>query len=249
MKSLFILMMLAFNLNALSAPSRYTDLLDYVQLGPDQGETNTCLFIASTGAMELIANKKNGITNPVPYGPYDLAESYLINAPVHTSGYSFLDTPVLKFNWGFGIHINDWSFEAWNNSYENQTVWNYRNWEGMKKVSVPKVETIRLFQYGGKWSENVLDDSHINQIKDALVKYESPVLVNYVDEGYWHVILIVGYDDDIPGQCYDNPESECSATPLGSFYIRDSFGITVEVRDYDWFRAKGNAAFVVKEAR
>ena len=82
-------------------------------------------------------------------------------------------------------------------------------------------------------------------IKDALWKYKSPVLINYNDEDYWHVILIVGYDDRIPGACYDTDPKECEGD-IGSFYVRDSFGVRVELRDYDWFRVKGNAAFVVK---
>jgi hypothetical protein len=28
--------------------------------------------------------------------------------------------------------------------------------------------------------------------------------------------------------------------------VRDSFGVKVELRDYDWFKVKGNAAAVVK---
>ena len=58
------------------------------------------------------------------------------------------------------------------------------------------------------------------------------------------MILIVGYDDRMPGLCYDTDPKECKG--MGSFYVRDSFGVRVELRDYDWFRLKGNAAFVVK---
>jgi C1A family cysteine protease len=106
------------------------------------------------------------------------------------------------------------------------------------------VETIKLFELGNKWSTLVLDQSHIQLIKEALWTYKSPILVNYNDENFWHVILIVGYDDNLPGVCYDTSPKECSG--LGSFYVRDSFGLRIELRDYDWFRVKGNAAFVVK---
>ena len=58
--------------------------------------------------------------------------------------------------------------------------------------------------------------------------------------------LIVGRNDQIPGKCYDTPASECNKD-VGSFYVRDSFGVEVEVRDYDWFRVKGNAAFIIRE--
>lgn len=236
---------LVFSAQALARPSSYTELLDYVQEAPDQGDTNTCLFVASTGAIELIANKEAGIKNPQPYGPYDLAESFTINAP-NTVVKSFFETPVLKYNNGFGIHIKDWSFEAWRGYANNASVWNrHPQMSTLPKVNVPQVETIKLFQYGNRWSTYVLNDTHVEQIKEALWTHKSPVIINYNDEDYWHVILIVGYDDNLPGECYDTDPKECEGD-IGAFYIRDSFGVKVELRDYDWFRVKGNAAAVVK---
>lgn len=226
-------------------PSSYTELIDYVQEAPDQGDTNTCLFVASTGAMELIANKEAGIKNPKPYGKYDLAESFVINAPVMTQK-SFFETPVLKFNRGYGVHVKDWPFESWKGYAVNNSVWNsHPQLSTLPKVELPEVETIKLFQYGDRWSTNVLKDSHVEMIKEALWKHKSPVIINYNDEYYWHVILIVGYDDNLPGECYDTDPKECEGD-IGSFYIRDSFGVKVELRDYDWFRVKANAAAVVK---
>lgn len=239
---------LLFSTAALARPSSYTELLDYVQEAPDQGDTNTCLYVASTGAMELVANKLNGIKNPQPYGPFDLSESFVINAPV-TVTKAFIETPVLKFNNGFGYAAKDWPFEAFtqlNNT--NQAVWNrHPQMSTLPKVKLPEVETIKLFQFSGqgRWTTDVLDQSHIEQIKEALWTHKSPVIVNYNDEDYWHVILIVGYDDKLPGECYDTDPKECESD-VGSFYVRDSFGVKVELRDYDWFRVKGNAAAVVK---
>jgi hypothetical protein len=230
---------------AFARPTSYTELLDYVQEAPDQGDTNTCLFVASTGAMELIANKVAGIKDPQPFGKYDLAESFVINAP-NTVVKSFIETPVLKFNNGYGINIKDWAYDAWNGSVVNSSVWNrHPQMSTLPRVELPQVETVKLFQFGNKWSTYVLNDSHVEQIKEALWKYKSPIIVNYNDEDYWHVILIVGYDDNLPGECYDTDPKECEGD-IGSFYVRDSFGIKVELRDYDWFKVKGNAAAVVK---
>lgn len=245
MKGLFLLSFILFSQATLARPESYTELLDYLQEAPDQGETNTCLFVASTGAMELIANKKNGITNPQPYGPYDLSESFIMTAP-DTTYPSFLEAPVLRFNNGFGIHVKDWPFVAWNGSDINYSVW-YRHpyIEKLPRVKLPEVETIKLFHVGGQWATHVLTYNDIETVKEALWKYKSPIIVNYNDEDYWHVILIVGYDDNIPGECYDTDPKDCK-DDLGAFYIRDSFGVKVELRDYDWFRIKGNAAYVVK---
>ncbi len=203
MKKVSLLFFLAINISQTYAegiPQRYTELLPYVQRAPDQGETNACLFMASTGAMELIANKKYDIKNPVPNGTYDLAESFLINAPGHPSGNGkyFWEQAVLKFNIGYGISAADWPFDAWDGPYEDMTPWSYENWSVFKKIQLPKIETIPLFILGNKWSTNILNDGHIKTIKEALFKYQSPILVNYNDNYFWHVVLIVGYDDNMP---------------------------------------------------
>jgi hypothetical protein len=247
MKLIFLVTLILSSAAAMARPASYTELLDYVTEAPDQGDTNTCLFIASTGAIELIANKAAGIKNPAPFGPYDLAESFTINSPT-TISKSFIETPVLKYNRGQAVHISHWPFEAWNGTYVNKSVWSqHPNFSKLPRITVPKVETIKLFQFGNRWSTNVLNDTHVEMIKEALWKHKSPVIVNYNDEYYWHVILIVGYDDNLPGECYDTDPKECEGD-IGSFYIRDSFGVKVELRDYDWFRVKGNAAAVVKAA-
>jgi hypothetical protein len=241
----FSFLFILFSTACFARPSAYTELLDYVQEAPDQGDTNTCLFVASTGAMELIANKENGIKNPKPFGTFDLSESFVINAP-DTEKKSFIETPVLRFNNGFGVHIKNWPYEAWRGSEANTSVWTrHTNYRNLPKVALPEIETIKLFQYGNRWSTYVLNQEHVEQIKEALWKYKSPVIINYNDEDYWHIILIVGYDDNIPGECYDTDPKECEGS-IGSFYVRDSFGVKVELRDYDWFKVKGNAAAVVK---
>lgn len=240
--SLVIINLISFS--AWSLPSSYTELIDYVQEAPDQGEANTCLFMATTGAVELLANKFHGIKNPKPMGRFDLAESYTMFAKSPETK-SFFENPALAYQSGEAVHHNSWPFEAWVENDINNSVWQkHPNFSKLPKIKVPAVDTEELFMYGNKWSTYVLDQSHIEKIKEALIKYQSPILVNYNDQGYWHVILIVGYDDKLAGQCYDTDPKECESD-VGSFYIRDSFGIKVEVRDYDWFRVKGNAAFVV----
>ncbi len=247
MKWISLLALWLASFPAYSLPSKYVELLDYVQEAPDQGKTNTCLYVASTGAMELIANKKHDVKNPQPFGPYDLTESFVIHAPeVNSSGKYFWEVPVHKFNKGFGIHVNDWPYEAWNETDASNSAWIRRSWQNLPKVELPKVETIPLFVFGNRWSTNVLKPIHLDQVKEALTTHRSPVMINYNDNNYWHVILIVGYNDNIPGTCYQISAKDCGEQ-RGAFYVRDSFGVTVELRDYDWFRIKGNAAFVVKE--
>jgi hypothetical protein len=230
-------------------PSKYTELIKYVQPAPQQGHTGTCLYVASTGAIEMILNKKDQIKYPIPYGPNDLSESFLINAPFSypIENKSNWEKIILKFNNGYGIHIDDWPFDAWTDFRINRNVWDSRNITNLKKINIPKIDTIRLFSIGNRWATNVLEKEHIDLIKKALWEHKSPVMVNYNHDGFWHMVLIVGYNDNLPGKCLLISSDECE-DDVGSFYVRDSAeGMPVSVRDYDWFRVLGNTAIVVKE--
>jgi hypothetical protein len=238
---------LLISLNAWARPSSYTELLDYVIEAPDQGETNTCLFVASTGAMEILLNKKYHLRNQNPLGQFDLSERYLISEKAYPKKDYWHVGAINKFHYGEAILQKDLPFNAWDGARINHQVWSYpTNFKELPRITVPKIETKKLFVNGSKWQTNVLDQSHIDLIKDSLWKYRSPVLVNYNDEGYWHIVLIVGFDDHLTGDCYDTNPSLCQGE--SSFYVRDSFGEKITIRDTDWFKVKGNAAFVITEA-
>lgn len=238
-----------FTTISVNAFERHLELLDYVQEAPDQGHSGTCLYVAATGAMELLANKREGIRNPIPYGKYDLSESFLIHAPSQRTRRRlyFWEEAFHRFNISYGIPYEEWPFEAWDGAYTSNSVWRYRSWSRMNRVQLPGIETVPLFAKGrNRWSTRVLSRNDITKMKRAIDRYNSPLIVNYNDYGFWHTALIVGYDDELPGSCYDLSANECGDRQ-GAFYVRDSFGRRVEVRDYDWFRIRGNAAFVAKE--
>ena len=231
-------------------PKRYNELLPFVQPAPDQGETNTCWFMASTGAMELLLNKRDKIKNPKTGGPNDLAESFLIwqNDYFDSSNpsYHFIEEVVKKFNHGEAVHIRHWPYKAYNaDGTDNLDVWNkHPNFVELPRMKVPAVETELLFARGRKYAMNVLKPEDIETVKRALVTHRSPVIINYNDDGYWHVVLIVGYDDRVKGTCYEVEAEDCNKR--GSFYVRDSNGKRFEARAYNWFLYNGNAAAVVK---
>ncbi len=252
MKLLLVLMLLSTVSHAtVELPSSYKELLDFVQPAPFQAETNTCLFIASTGAMELLMNKRDGLKNPQVNGKNDLSESFLIwqknfydnRYPV----YHFIQQPVMNFNYGEAILNRDWPFVGENSDgTTNYTVWNkHPEYYTLPRVKTPLVKTTHLFTRGKKWATRVILPEDITTIKQALVKNHAPVIINYVDDGYWHVVLIVGYDDNEEGECYlvEDP-TECD--PKGIFYVRDSFGRTYadrwDTRAYSWFKVTANAA-------
>lgn len=254
MKQLIIwsLILAAFPLQARPRrfPEKFTDLLKFVQAAPDQGETNTCWFVASTGAMELLLNQKDRIRHPKPNGKNDLAESYLIwqkdwwsaeNPPKH-----FIEEVVQRFNHGEAVEHKHWPFMAYHSDgSDNMEVWNrHIDFLTLPRRTVPPVATELLFARGKKYATYVLNPEDIQAVKQALVTNKAPVIVNYNDDGYWHVVLIVGFDDNKQGSCYELEAEECNAK--GAFYVRDSNGLRYEARAYNWFLYRGNAAAVVK---
>jgi hypothetical protein len=254
MKTLIIALSLATTLQVIAAPakdrpSRYLDLLPFVQAAPNQGETNSCWFQASTGAMELLLNKKYNIRAPKKNGRFDLSESFLINQrdyidrenpPTH-----FIEEVVTRFNHGEAVLNKHWPFNAFNeDGTDSFASWNkHENFDELPRLKVPKVKTEFLFARGKKYATGVLRSEDIETIKMTLFKKKSPVIVNYNDDGYWHVVLIVGYDDNRQGECYEIERKDCKK---GSFYVRDSNGHRWNRRAYNWFLENGNAAAVIE---
>jgi C1A family cysteine protease len=231
-------------------PSAYRDLLPYVQAAPDQGDTNTCWFVASTGVMELLLNRRDGIKYSVTSGKNDLSESFLIWQADYVDRETYrrhwLESIVLRFNHGAAIHHKEWPFNAYleDGSMNQEVWWKHPKFDLLERLQVPQVKTKMLFSIGNRWATDVLDENHLQQMKEALITHQSPLIVNYNDDGYWHVVLIVGYSDKQKGSCYQIDPIECQRK--GSFYVRDSNGKKYEARSYSWFLRKGNAAAVVE---
>ncbi|HXH32673.1 MAG TPA: hypothetical protein VNJ01_17880 [Bacteriovoracaceae bacterium] len=242
--TLAVLFTLSFSLFAQASrrPAALDELVDYVIQAPDQGEAGTCLYISSTGSMEILLNKKYGLKNQRLGDRFDLSEMYLNFQKDWTKTEHRTVDAVLKFNWRKAIHESTLPY-----NYNEDEVWDKPpGFASLSKMTVPQVATTRLFVKGkDKWSTNVLVTSDVEKIKQALWDHKSPVLVNYNDDGFWHSINIVGYDDRVDGTCYEVTQKECQKTK-GAFYVRDHFGVAIELRDSDWFRAKGNAASVIR---
>lgn len=227
-------------------PPSHTSLLKYVQEAPDQGDTATCLYMATTGAIELLLNKHYNITNPRAGDIHDISEVYTINQRASYSG-SWHQTAIPRFNLGWAIHHNDLVFKAKNEDGTNNTsVWRRpSDWNKLPKMSIKENFTSkRLFVRGkNRYSKYVIQKGDIDLIKQTLNETNSPILINYNHDGWWHAVLIVGFDDEATGTCLHTPDKECSGK--GAFWVRDSLGIKTHLRDYDWFRVNGNAAFSV----
>ena len=227
-----------------------TELNDYVIPSPNQGDAGTCAFMAATGAMEILIAKKNGAKFPQPEGPFDISERYTISAPESSRSKSWFENYFLKFDSGEAVLQKDMPYEFYlSNGDMNYGVWNFpSNFHTAPRIQLPKIDTVFLFSAGGKYSRNVLNPSHIDIVKKALDQYRSPIIAVGNDEEYWHVVVITGYDDEATdGDCYELAPSAC-AGKRGAFYVRDSFGLGLEKRSYEWFLRRQSGAAVARLA-
>jgi len=238
-----------FSFSALALPESYTELNDYVVPAPNQGQVDTCLFMASTGAMEILLSKKLGIKNPQANGETDLSERYLISEGGSYRSKSWFENAFLKFDSGVAVLNRNLPFESFTSGGTiNYAVWNMpAAFHTAPRINLPKVDTVFLFSVGTRYSRGVLDSSYVEKVKEALVKYQSPVLTVGNDEDYWHVTVITGYDDTQTGDCYELDSKVCVGKK-GVFYVRDSFGTRLEKRSYEWFIRRQNSAAVAKLA-
>ncbi|MBC7396410.1 MAG: hypothetical protein H7333_03110 [Bdellovibrionales bacterium] len=237
--------------NAAHLPSSFRALNDYVIPSPNQSEAGTCAFMAATGAMEILLNKKLGIHHPVVGGETDLSERFTIVSPAsNTVPKAWYEEMFLKFNNGVAVLFKDMPFEFYTeNGDQDFGVWGMpSNYLTAPRIKLPPVETVLLFSLGNQYSRLVLDQSHVEMVKAALVKYQSPVIAVGNDEEFWHVVVITGYDDNAEdGTCYELASTVCKGKK-GIFFVRDSFGTRLEKRSYEWFIRRQNSASVAKLA-
>jgi hypothetical protein len=246
MKKFLLLSLLLSSHVFAQLPESHTDLLPFVQEAPDQGDTATCLFMGTTGVVELLLNQKYNIKYPNKGEIFDLAERFAISHSVKASGH-WIEQVLPKFNQGWTIHERELPFKAWTDNGEvNRSVWNRpQDFYQLPRTGIQgKFNTTKIFARGkNKWSKYVVIEGDIENVKKAIVENNAPVLINYNHDGWWHVISIVGYDDNAKGECTHTPDYECKGK--GAFYVRDSLGKPTHLRDYDWFRVNVNTAFAV----
>jgi hypothetical protein len=233
----------AFAQNTL--PTSYTALNDYVIAAPNQGQVDTCLFMASTGAMEILLNKFLGIHNAQPNGDTDISERYTISAPDSARAKVWFENAFLKFDSGEAIINRDLPFESFTGDGEiNYGVWGMpMEFSTAPRISLPKIDTVLLFASADQYARGILGQDSVDQVKQALLTYQSPIITVGNDEDYWHVVVIVGYDDQKTGDCYELDSSVCIGK-VGGFYVRDSFGTRLDFRSYEWFMRHQNSATV-----
>lgn len=173
-------------------------LKSYLLPSPDQLGAGSCLYMSATGIAEFLVNKEAGITNPKVGGPTDLSEQWTIALSQRVPLKNNYTDAVELLKHGGVVKDSRLPFRAYANS----------SWMSEQHPSVgagdiarlPDMEKHVLFDTGAEGSQlrnHVMNQEHVNRIKNFLRDKESPVLFVYKPEGtnWWHANVITGYDD------------------------------------------------------
>jgi len=198
-------------------------LMDYVFASPNQFDAGSCLFMATTGAMEVLLNQHSDPDTIEYKGDTDLSERYLMNVyaqvPAAKMNYFLTDLVHVYNHFGGSMLDRDYPFEAgyvkdtWNGTVEASPSdsdayfsayysWlNHLpdNWEEML-VETPNAERTTVFvdpdrDSNSYWAVAITDWESVDIIKYLLRTQRAPVIVVYNHYLYWHAVMVVGYDD------------------------------------------------------
>ncbi len=201
----------------------YNKLENFILESPNQEDAGSCLYMANTGAMEIILNQVTDkeIKND---GDTDISERYLMNADKYANtviNYTMTDL-IKTFNYNNGALLNkDYPFTVgWVkkdasghrtesaegvDGAEFTAEYNWidklpENWRNLL-ISTPKVTRTILYldpnlNSNSIWNLGIINDDIIERVKYELRTKNAPVIVIYNHYLVWHTVIIVGYDDE-----------------------------------------------------
>ncbi len=201
------------------------DVMPYALASPNQMDAGSCLFMATTGTMEILMNQRLPVEE-VQYGSdADLSERYLMNAFDYVSSSDirwWLSDVVYTYNvHGGSLLDRDYPFAVGYVKESGSSVIKadandpdaylsmYYNWFDDLPVGwpdlltpTPLAERTSIFieprrDQGSQWAVALMDDSTVEKIKYELRTKKAPVIIVYNHFLYWHADIIVGYDDTV----------------------------------------------------
>ena len=209
----------------LSTYNGFNKLLPYVLGSPVQEGAGSCLYMTLTGVAEWWLAKRQPSQSRAIDGPIDLSERYFMNiAGVHEdesgvtnwkldsmqhlnrAGGSMLNRDY-RYTKGWYKEVDDEEMPYVESSkddegskYGTEFNWiDHRDRITKPQVELPHFDRRVLFAdpASNQWNVAVAPDDIVNQVKKALRKHRSPINVIYNHYGYWHAVMIVGFDDQI----------------------------------------------------
>ncbi len=206
-----------------NSKSSFRGLESFALASPNQEDAGSCIYMAMTGAVEILLNQYYEIPLPGYDGDFDISERHLMSFRLRDTYDAFVPywttDAVLIFNFEGGVLRN--------RDYRYTKGWYKRNADGVeqralqdnlgalygtpynwideynidlkrKLIQIPKIKrnVIFLNQDQDLWTVGVMNDDLIGKIKQELRDKQSPVIVIYNHFNYWHATVIVGYDDE-----------------------------------------------------
>lgn len=188
------------------------DISTYTLASPNQFDAGTCLFMATTGAMEMLMNQRFPLDQIAYKGNTDLSERYLMNVATDVLSeditpyaltdmiyaYNFLQGSVLDLDYPFILDFDSEGNLSAATNWENDLP---VNWPDML-ATTPTAERTVIFvdplrDENSRWRVAIADHDIIAIIKHELVSKNAPVVIVYNHFNYWHSDIIVGYDDNL----------------------------------------------------
>jgi hypothetical protein len=201
------------------------DLIPYVFASPNQLDSGSCLFMANTGAMEILMNQLAGTSKMKYGGETDLSERFLMNASNHVpedvapyaitdviSTYNHFHGSLLSVDYpytaGYVKELSNGSLvpaSPGDDGAQFSCQYNWidqlpHGWEH-KLVETPEAARTLIFldpqlDKNSIWRVGVANEDVVERIKWELRTKNAPVLVVYNHYLYWHTSIVVGYDDN-----------------------------------------------------
>jgi hypothetical protein len=206
----------------------YTDLIPYLLPSPNQEDAGSCLYMSHTGVVEWWMSYLNSRPMPKIEGEFDFSERYLMNIAgekkyqdkvknwrtdtiyVLNRAKYFLTNQAYPFTKQWyktdkkGNRVKAKAKEQ-GAQYGTGVNWiNDLNTVVDKQgVALPQFDRTILFADPEKnqWNTGITPEGIEEQIKDALRVNQAPVMVMYNHYGYWHIHMVVGYDDNASTDC------------------------------------------------
>ena len=235
--------------------SRCTNLLQYIKASPDQQNGGTCLYMAITGIGEM-ALGMNGVHGCSA----DLSERYAMNLGQKylPAIKNWKTDMILLFNMNNGSCLNkDYRYtKGWYiKDHTDGTGPNgcpdeasphdpgaffgtYYNWvtghafASLPTVPLPQFRRTVLFKSPGNspFETGVIKRETVEAVKHWIYTKNRPVLIIYNHFGYWHGVIIAGYDDSKPSSSYFTKEFISYMNQRALFY--EKYGDNEKARSF-----------------
>ncbi len=208
-------------------------IAEHVLASPNQFDGGSCLYMAHSGAMELLMNQRLGSDQWDYLGDTDLSERFLMNASNYVSAMTmpyYMTDLIYTYNEvGGSLLSRDYPFTVGyvkdtpdgdvvrsESSDPDAYLSCSYNWfddlpESWQQNLTPTPEAERTLIFvdplrgeNSRWNVGIVDSAVVDRIKYELRTKNAPVIVVYNHYLYWHADIIVGYDDTV-----DNTADPC----------------------------------------